>query len=254
MTHPHPGELALRRLAAGEAVPADLTAHAAGCDACQRRLSSFADEQRAFMAALPFDRFADGVERAKDRLQREANGPTGPSQVRLLLAAGIVAVLGAGVWLAAARGDGGDPTSRIKGTGGAHVEFVIGAASGAQRTIFPDPAVPERLAPGDRLRIGVGVKRPRFITVLAIDAQGVTSPVYAVPVQSSGAVEYLSDSLELTGAGLERLVVIVSDRAPDQPALEQQLRERFERAGRDLLKLEPLAVDGEQHHRIFLKP
>ncbi len=254
MIQGHPGELALRRLASGEAVATELQAHAASCAHCQSQLTTFADEQRAFMSAMPFDRFAEGVERAKTRVQREGGSPRAPSQARLLLAALVVAVVGAAGWLAASRVDPADPTERIKGSGGAHVEFVIGSTSGAQRTIFPDPTVPEPLVAGDRLRVGVSVKQPRYITVVAIDEHGVTSQVYAVPVKSSGAVEYLSDSLELTGAGLERLVVIVSERAIDPAVIEGQLRTEFERAGRDLLKLGPVHVDAAQFHRVFRKP
>lgn len=250
----HPGELSLRKLAAGEPVAPELGAHAQQCPACQARLAGFAAEQQAFMQAVPFEAFARGVERAQVRLRREERASFARRPASLLLAAAVLTgLIAGGAWLATSRtGDG--PLERIKGVGGAHVEFVIAATGGAQRTIFPDPTVPERLAVGDRLRLGVSVKQPRFITVLAIDAQGVTSPVYAVPVQSTGAVEYLSDSLELTGSGLERLVVIVSAQALDSAALERQLAGRWREAGNDLLRLAPLSVDGEQFHRVFLKP
>ena len=63
----HIGELDLRRRRAGEALgeqgPA-IEAHAAVCAECKARLRALDDEQRRFEAAISFDRFSAGVERA----------------------------------------------------------------------------------------------------------------------------------------------------------------------------------------------
>ncbi|MBX7101548.1 MAG: ACP synthase, partial [Myxococcaceae bacterium] len=59
----HPGELTLRQILAQDA-SAELVAHAAACEQCKVRLKALEDEQRRFEAAIPFERFAAGVERA----------------------------------------------------------------------------------------------------------------------------------------------------------------------------------------------
>ena len=71
----HVGELALRRLRAGEALGrgrAGIEAHAASCADCRARLRALDDEQRRFEQEISFDRFAAGVDarRAARRARR----------------------------------------------------------------------------------------------------------------------------------------------------------------------------------------
>ena len=66
-TEGHIGELELRRHRAGETLGAEgpvIEAHAAACAECKARIRALDDEQRRFEAAISFDRFAAGVERA----------------------------------------------------------------------------------------------------------------------------------------------------------------------------------------------
>src|SRR5690242_10574784 len=66
----HVGELKLRRFKAGELAGDDaseIVSHTQACGSCRAKLRAFEDEQRTFEAAIPFERFAAGVERAVRR-------------------------------------------------------------------------------------------------------------------------------------------------------------------------------------------
>lgn len=232
----HPGELTLRRVLAGELSEP----HLAGCGACQQRLTALREEQRRFEAELPFERFAAGVEKAA-RQQRRAPRPAWGAL--LAVAAALVAVVGAR-WAAPAEG----PT-RLKG--GSAAQFVVAGAEGQR-----EAAAEERLAPGERIR--VGVSGHRHVLALSIDEAGVVTPVYASGAGSLSLPDarqaWLPDSLELTGAGLERLVVVLSDAPLAVEAVSRALLARYQSAGGDLRRLEALDVPGDQFHRTFVKP
>jgi len=254
MIHPeHPGALQLQRLALGEGAPPEVEAHLATCAGCQARAERVLSLQRGFEKEIGFERFAAGVERAA-REQRPA--PRRP--VLAWAGAGAVA-LAAGLALFVAE-DGqrlrGGATARLKG--GASVEVVVAEAPlGTQRLAGGAAAAPEPLGPEDRVRIGIVPGEWHFALVLSIDERGEVTPAYASGDRSLGLTgdspQFLPDSLSFTGQGLERLVVLLSDRALEVDRVAFQLRRRYAEAGGDLTRLAPLDVPGEQFHRTFVR-
>jgi hypothetical protein len=247
----HPGLMALRRSLAGEQLDEATTAHVGTCAECKARLESLRVEQRQFEAAVPFERFAQGVERATRKAPSAQ--PRRFSTAVVAVAASVLAVVGGARLLGAGEAN----HSRLKG--GAGVELVVSAGpNGAQRVASEDPLVPEPLARGERLRVGVTPAAWHFALVLSVDACGTVTPIYASGEHSlplSGASpEFLPDSLEFTGQGLEHVVVLLSDRALDVDVVAHELRRRYTEANGDLTKLAPLDVSAEQFHRTVLKP
>lgn len=232
----HPGDLKLRRFLAEEPLPAELVAHLQTCTTCGASLGRLREEQRAFEAEIPFERFAAGVEKA-ERVQRKG---ARPSRLRGVwaLAAVLLAVVIAPLVLRRA------PETRTKG--GEVVDFVVAGVDG-QRSAAPV----EQLRPGERVRIGV--TGHRYVTALSIDDRGEVSVAYAEAVEGTG-VTWLPGSLEFTGAGREHVVVVLSDGPVASEKLGAQLKQRFQAAGGDVLQLGPLEVDGVQVHRTFIKP
>lgn len=233
----HPGELTLRRFLAEEALDGETTAHIRSCSECSARLEKFKDEQRAFEAEVPFERFAAGVGKSA-RLQRQAPRNTSLMTVVVALAACFVAFFSGKQIIAE-----NFASTRIKG--GASVDFVIAGPAGQR------PAAElEQLASGERVRIGVSGHR--HVLALSIDDASEVSTVYAETVGEGQT--WLPDSLEFTGKGREHLVVILSDSPVQAEAVTEQLKERFKGASGDVTKLAPLEVSGLQVHRTFLKP
>jgi hypothetical protein len=146
------------------------------------------------------------------------------------------------------------PSSRLKG--GAGVEVVVAGPAGTQRVAAE--AAPEALVRGERVRIGVVPAAWHFVLVVSVDAQGAVTPVYAEGTHSlplSGeSPQFLPDSLEFTGQGLEHVVVLLSDRALDVDVVGHALREQFAAVHGELSRISALDVPGEQFHRTFLKP
>src|SRR6185312_9384758 len=106
--------------------------------------------------------------------------------------------------------------------GGAGMTIRIAGAAG-QRTAQVDS--PEPLVPGERLRLGYQSGGHRYLLSLSIDEHGAVTPLYpergaslTVPAAVPSATHFLPDSLELTGAGLERIIVILSDQPLDMEA------------------------------------
>lgn len=235
----HPGELTLRQFLAEEPLDEATTSHLRACAQCAARLAKLRDEQKAFEAEVPFERFAAGVEKAARQQQKAAPRKTPVMGVVMALAACFLAVLVGKLLFG--QGDGG---SRIKG--GASVDFVI-AGPGGQR-----PAAElEQLSSGERVRIGVSGHR--HVLALSIDDAGEVSTVYAETLPGDGQA-WLPDSLEFTGKGREHLVVVLSDLPVGAESVAAQLREHFKQAGGDLTKLGSLEVTGVQVHRTLLKP
>lgn len=250
--HDHLGELKLRRLLAGE-LPGSEAPAVESCPSCRTRLRALEEEQRRFEEEIPFERFAAGVERAA----RAPRGTGVPGWRRLgplaALAATLVVLVGARVLL-----EPREPSNRLKG--GAQIEVrVAGAQGGPQRQASADPAVPEPLSPGERLALGYRPEGHRFVAALSLDAGGEVTALYpetgrSLPVPSGSGTHYLPDSLVLTGRGLERVIVVLSDEPLGVEALGRAAREAYRRAGGDLTKLERIEAPGEQFHRTFLKP
>ena len=255
----HVGELALRRLRAGEALP-DVEMHASACADCRVRLKGFDDEQRRFEQEISFDRFAAGVERAS----RVAASPPPARSARitrslrfmvptLSLAAGVALFVG----VTARREGGSAPYVGIRG--GADITVRVAAGDGPQRTASPSAA--EALAPGERVRIGYHAGRHRYLLSLSIDERGQVTPLYpesghsvAVGKVVGAAPSYLPDSVEFTDAGTERLFVILSDQPIEVESARRAARAAFDRAKGDILHMPALELPGEQFQRTFIKP
>jgi hypothetical protein len=261
----HVGELALRRRRAGEAMGSDdatIDAHAVGCADCRARLRALDDEQRRFEDAISFDRFEAGVARAAREAERRANLSTKPQRrwwhlptaIWLVPAAGMAAALALMVTFSSGLRQA--PQNRIKGGAGMLVRI---AGHDGQRTARLSGAEP--LAPGERLRIGYQSGQHRYLLALSIDDGGEVTALYpesgsSLPVPETGgtATRFLPDSIELTGKGAERIVVVLSDAPIAVDAATRAARAAYDRAGGDLARLPALSLPGEQFVRTFAKP
>jgi len=262
----HVGDLALRRHRAGEALPGAVDVHLAGCGACRARLRELDDEQRRFESEISFDRFAAGVERAA---RAPAARPRATSRAWVYSAAAMAAGVALVLTLKppGKSGDsrvpigvyGVDPNprgDRVKG--GAGMTVVVAGAAG-QRTARVEGAEP--LSAGERLRIGYQPGGHRYVLSLSIDESGAVTPLYPeagsslpVPEGAAEATRYLPDSLELTGAGLERIFLVLSDAPIDVDAARSAARAAYERAGGELGQVSGLGLAGEEFTRSFAKP
>jgi hypothetical protein len=254
----HVGELALRRLRAGEALDRAQAAHASACADCRARLKGLDDEQRRFEQEISFDRFAAGVERAS-RTRR----PRAPAARTLrFLAPTLALAAGFALFVTTSgreRGPGGaNHANQIKG-GGADITVRVAAGDGPQRTAAV--GAPEALAPGERVRIGYHAGSHRYLLSLSIDERGQVTPLYPEAGRSvalgravGAAPRYLPDSVEFTDAGTERLYVVLSDEPIEVEAARRAVRAAFEQAKGDILRMPALALPGEQFQRTFIKP
>jgi hypothetical protein len=262
----HIKELVLRRFWAGDLGAPEkpaVEAHTAACPRCRARLKELADEQRRFEQEISFDRFAAGVERAARTPRRLPATTTSPRARWVFPALSLAAALALTITFAPRLRPGDDATTnRVKGGGGIAVQIAAPGA-GPQRTAAAD--APEALSPGERIRIGYQAGGHRYLTSLSIDEQGEVTPLYpeagrSLPVGKgkaegmTGATRYLPDSVEFTGKGRERLVVILGDQPLEVEAVRQAARAAFQKANGDLAHLPPLEVPGEQFYRMFVKP
>lgn len=255
MTGEHARAMELRRLRLGELSgeeAARVKAHVDGCSKCQEVLAGFAEEQRRFEAAVPFERFEAGVTRARER-QRAAR-PRGAWRAPAFgaIAAVALAVVVAGQLRPGATSGGGN---RLKG--GAGIELRIAGATGPQR--IADTGAPEALRPGDRVRIGYQAGERRFVASVSVDEQGEVTPLHpqggeSLPVEAGEQTHYLPDSFEFTGRGAERVVVVLSDAPIGVDALQRAARAAYEKANGDVRHMPPLDVPGEQFARVLEKP
>lgn len=247
----HPGSLTLRRLLAGEVLN-DVKAHVELCDACKATVASFSSEQQQFEAEISFDRFAAGVERAA----RQQSKPKRADWPRVALAIAATVTLLAGVQFALSSIEPGGSTSRIKGS--ASVQAVV-AGQGPQREASSRADVPEALAAGERVRLGLTGDAWKYAIVVSIDEAGEITPIYvdngrSLALGSTKEVLWLPESLEFTGKGLERVVVVLSASPLALEQVANPLALAFKDARGDLTKLGTLPLPGEQFHRTFLKP
>jgi hypothetical protein len=251
----HLGELALRRLHAGEAFPGVET-HTGACADCRARLKGMGEEQRRFEEDISFDRFAAGVERAARSAEAPGRAPVSRTarSLRFLLP---TLSLAAGVALFVTMT--GQDRAHNSTKGGAGITVRIAAGDGPQRTAAVD--APEALAPGERVRIGYHAGPHRYLLSLSIDERGQVTPLYPESGRSvslgkvvGAAPSYLPDSIEFTDAGTERLFVILSDQPIDVDAARRAARASFERSKGDILRMPALELPGEQFQRTFIKP
>lgn len=253
----HVREIELRRLFAGELSPEEaqaFRAHLAGCEDCRGVERALEEEKRRFEAALPFEQFARGVERLL--------APPAPKRRPALRwvqgAVALAACLGVAVLaprLIAVETAGTAHGNRLKG--GAEVELRIGAGSGPQRVANPDGA--EALGPGERVRIGYRAGGHRYLAAVSVDATGEVSALYpeegqSLPVSDASGMRYLPGSLEFTGHGAQRVIVVLSDEPLQMSALLDAARAGYRKAGGELSRPLSLAVPGEQFQRMLQKP
>lgn len=266
LENPHIGELTLRRRRIGEDLGPDgaaIDAHVGGCAECRARARAIDEEQRRFEQEISFDRFAAGVERAA-RTARRTMEVRQRWSFKSVWAYPVLAVAAAAALLVTFRAGDVDVDVRSRGgenriKGGAGLSVRVSGAAG-QRTARVDAI--EALAPGERLRIGYQPGDHRYVLALSIDAQGAVTPLHPqagpsrpVPEGSpAAATQFLPEAWELTGAGLERVVVLLSDRPIDVDAARRAARAAYDRAKGDLLHLPPLGLPGEELSRVFRKP
>jgi hypothetical protein len=262
----HVGELRLRRFRLGELAGEEqrqVADHTADCAGCRTRLEALADEQRAFEHAIPFARFAGGVERAA-RVPRASEGSR-----RLWLAGALAAAAAAGLLLLvrpAGSGDGDGPgANRLKGGDAPLASVRLAAPDGAQRSAASGADV--RLQPGERLRLGYRVPGPAQLVALSVDDAGQITPLYpergsSLPVDAgsdpAAGLHYLPDSVELTGSGRERVYLFLASRPFTVDDAAAATRAAFDRTGRgDLGKMEEpglAAGPAEVFSWLFHKP
>ena len=250
----HPGELELRRRRAGELSSAAMLAideHVASCPPCRARLRGLDDEQRRFEENISFDRFAAGVERA-------ARVPARRPAARAWLYSAVAMAAGVAIVVSVQRPPGVPAPAGVRIKGGAGM-IVRVAGSAGQRTARVDGDEP--LAAGERLRIGYQPGGHRYLLALSIDARGEVTPLYpeqgpSLPVADgpAEATRYLPDSLELTGGGVERIFVVLSDAPVDMDVARRAARTAYDGAGGDLGRLTRLGLPGEEFTRSFAKP
>ena len=272
-TEPHIKEMALRRFWADELAAPEkpaIEAHTAACPRCRARLKEMADEQRRFEQEISFDRFAAGVERAARtprRVPAAARGLSlsGPTMRWFFPLASVAAAVALTFTVAPRLRTGEDaPIDRALGRlkGGSGITVLIApAGSGPQRTAAV--SAPETLSVGERLRIGYQTGGHEFVLALSIDDQGEVSPLYPETGRSLrvsrikgplGSTIYLPDSVEFTGKGSERLIVILSNQPLEVEAVKQAALTAFQRAGGELAHMASLDLPGEQFQRTFVKP
>jgi len=253
----HIGELTLRRRRAGEALGSDgpaIEAHATACPDCRARIRALDDEQRRFAQEISFDRFAAGVERAaRGASKARARRPNLNAWLMpmVAMAACVVAMV-----TFVPRPIIQKPATRTKG--GAGITVRVAGADG-QRNARVDSAEP--LGRGERLRVGYQSGGHRYLTALTIDERGVVQALapeqgasVALSDGSASATRYLPDSWELDGAGIERIIVVLSDQAIDVEAAKRAARAAYQKAGGNLARMPSLDLPGEQFVRTFAKP
>ena len=257
----HVQELALRRFFAGELGDADrppIEAHTAGCPRCRARLKEIGDEQRRFEEAISFDRFAAGVERAA-RTPRRVPAQKSPAMRWAFPAFALAAAAALALTVGPLRRPADSGANRIKGDG---ITVMIGGPGRAPRRT-PVTDTPERLAPGERIRIGYRAGGQEYLVAVSIDDQGQIAALYpesgaSVDLGSGkgdpSALAYLPDSVEFTGKGRERLIVVRSDKPLEMDAVKKAARAAYRKAGGDLARLPSLDLPGEQFQRTFVKP
>lgn len=273
----HFGDLKLRRYVAGELRGEEheaVSAHVAGCVGCGRRIETLRAEQGAFEQQISFDRFAAGVERAS---RVPAPVPVSrwwgrPANTPLFVGVfGLGAVVATAALVITARplfeqarmrtaANEAQGANRTKGGDRDRPAVTVRVAppdDGAQRTAAVNGV--ETLGVGERLRIGVRAAGRRYLFAISVDDQGVVTPLYpevgiSVALPPAADLQYLPDSIELTGRGRERLVVMLTDEPTELDIMKRAAAVAFEKAKGDLARLPDLVLEGDQFHRMFLKP
>lgn len=247
----HLSEWTLRRMLTGELAGPELVqnqGHVSSCAPCRERLAGLEAEQKDFEARVPFEPFARGVERGVDAARPERSGP----QLNgFLVAAAAVVLIAVTVRPLLTPPE----ANRLKG-GAAAAELRIGGA-GAQRAVLPGDT--ETLLPGERVRLGYVAGANGYVLALSVDDRGEVSALYpesghSLAVEPGGGRHWLPESQEFTGAGQERVVVVLSRRPLDVEAVRTAARKAWEAAGGKVAAMTTLDVEGEETHWLLRKP
>src|SRR5262249_42260213 len=202
-----------------------------------------------FEREISFDRFAAGVQRAVKSAE--------PRRVRWALpaigmAAAVLVAIVTAPFVMRAPG----ASSRRKGSAEA-VLRIAGKDGSAQRAASAQGAEP--LSSGERVRIGYQAGRHSYLVAISVDSAGILTPLYeekgrSVKVGSGDQMRYLPGSLEFTGPGLERVIVILSDEPLELARVKQAAEIAYRAVDGDLGRLTKLDVPGQQFHRLVLQP
>ncbi|MFL5356507.1 ACP synthase [Archangium sp.] len=248
----HLTEWTLRRLHAGELPGAEsqqARAHLSACAECHGVLEGFEAEQARFESQVPFERFEKGVERALENPPEERSRP-GFHGFMVAVAATVLLALFVRPMLAES------PThNRLKG--GATAELRI-AGDGAQRAVPSGDT--DTLQPGERVRVGYVAGAYGYVLALSVDEAGEVTPLYSesgtsLPVEPPGDKRHwLPESVEFTGSGDERVMVVLSERPLKVDEVVAAARRAWESAGRKVAEMPTLGVDGEESHWLLHKP
>ncbi len=249
----HPSEWTLQRLHAGELSGPEgqqARAHLSGCTVCQKVMKGFEEAQSDFEALVPFERVAPQVERRMEQ-PTPAERPRFNGFLVAVAATVLVAVL-----VRPLLAESPSPANRTKG--GAVAELRIGGA-GTEAPRAASPGAVEPLAPGERLRLGYTADSLGYVLAVSVDEAGEVSALYpesgqSLKVEAGAGTHWLPDSVELTGSGLERVVVVLSEQPLEVEAVRASARKAFEASGRDVAAMRSLEVGGEETHWVLRKP
>ena len=239
----------LARLCAGELKAeeqASVRAHAASCARCGAELAALEREAQDFQREVPFERFQASVAAR----QRPARRGRVTVPVGLALAAGIAVIVAFGPMRALLRDARHSNTTK---GGGSALELFAGGAGQAPRPARDGDA----LATGERIRVGYQAGSRRFLLVLSVDERGAATALYpafgrSLAADPSPGTHLMSDSLELTGQGYERVIALFSDEPIDMRAAIAAATKEFVRAGR-LDRMGPLPLQAEEQSAVSLK-
>jgi hypothetical protein len=249
----HLSEWTLRRLHTGELAGPEsqqARAHVSGCTVCQKVMKGFEEEQSDFEALVPLERLSPQVER---RMEQPA--PAARPRFNGFLVAVAATVLVA-VLVRPLLAEPPSPANRTKG--GAVAELRIGG-EGVESQRVAAPGAVESLAQGERLRLGYTAGALGYVLAVSVDEAGEVSALYpeagqSLAVEAGAGMHWLPDSQELTGSGLERVVVVLSEQPLEVEAVRAAALRAFEASGRDVAAMPSLEVGGEETHWVLRKP
>ena len=247
----HLTEWTLRRLHAGELAGPEsqqAQAHVSSCTRCQGMLKGLAANQARFEAEIPFERFSAGVERA---LRGPSSEPSRPPINGLLVAVAATVLLAVMVRPLLSQ----PPMNRLKG--GATAELRVGGEGVDPRPV--PPGATEALERDERVRLGYVAGEHRYVLAVSVDEAGEVTALYpatgpSLPVEAGPGTHWLPDSLDFYGSGLERVVVVLSDKPLLVEAVQDAARRAWESSGRNVATLPSLGVEGEEIHWLLRKP
>jgi len=143
---------------------------------------------------------------------------------------------------------------------------IAGAADDPRQRMASDRA-PERLAAGERIRVGLQPGGPGFVFVVSVDERGSVSALYpedadetSLPVRpeprqpAAAQMGYLPGSFELTGTGSERVIVLLTDQPLELPQVSHAVHAALRQVGGRLGSMPELELGARQFHFMFIKP